>query len=120
MDEWRIVFYETASGRSPIMDFLRDLDRPTRTILERAIEQLRQLNLEAKPPLAKPMGDKLWELRTNTPSGAYRVFYFTIVNRRIVLLHAFQKKTQKTPPHELNLARKRMADYLRSHDDDET
>jgi phage-related protein len=57
------------------------------------------------------MGDGLWEARTTLPSNRIaRVLFF--VNRdRIVLLHGFIKKTQKTPDEELALARKRRKEF---------
>ena len=58
--------------------------------------------------LTKAMGDGLFELRARAKDGIGRVFYCTQVGRRIVVLHAFVKKTQKTPVKELEIARSRM------------
>lgn len=62
-------------------------------------------------PLCRSMGDGLWEALTTLPSNRIaRVLFF--VNRdRIVLLHGFIKKTQKTPDEELALARKRRREF---------
>jgi len=54
------------------------------------------------------MGDGLFELRLKAAEGIARVFYCTVVERRIVMLHQFIKKSGKTPPRELDTARKRM------------
>jgi phage-related protein len=59
-------------------------------------------------PHTRAMGDGLFELRLSAREGIARVFYCTIVNRKIVMLHQFVKKTQKTPSKELTIARKRM------------
>ena len=59
-------------------------------------------------PHTKAMGAGLFELRLVAREGIARVFYCTIVGRRIVFLHQFIKKTAKTPPRELEIARKRM------------
>ena len=56
---------------------------------------------------AKYLGDRLWELRLSGRDGIARVIYFTVHPRRVVLLRAFVKKTQKTPRREIELARKR-------------
>jgi len=50
----------------------------------------------------------LFELRIKAAEGIARVFYCTVVDRRIVVLHQFVKKTEKTPSKELEIARRRM------------
>ena len=54
------------------------------------------------------MGDGLFELRLKAAEGIARVFYCTLVGRRIVILHQFVKKTEKTPLRELEVARRRL------------
>jgi len=52
------------------------------------------------------------ELRVKDRSGAYRAFYFTKLATVVLIFHAFEKKTAKTPPHEIELARKRLKEML--------
>lgn len=59
-------------------------------------------------PHTKVMGNGLFELRLRGKEGIARVFYCTIINRQIILLHSFIKKTNKTPSKELDIANKRM------------
>lgn len=59
-------------------------------------------------PFTKSMGDGLFELRLKGLEGIARVFYCTLVGKRIIMLHSFIKKTQKTPMAELNTAKKRV------------
>ena len=59
-------------------------------------------------PHTKSMRDGLLELRLKGTEGIARVFYCTQVGRRIVMLHSFVKKTQRTPPRELEIAMNRM------------
>ncbi len=59
-------------------------------------------------PHTRAMGQGLFELRLKAADGIARVFYCTVVDRRIVMLHQFVKKTDKTPPKELDIARRRM------------
>ena len=61
-------------------------------------------------PHTRAMGGGLFELRLKAGEGIARVFYCTVVDRRIVVLHQFVKKTAKTPPNELEIARRRMKD----------
>jgi phage-related protein len=60
------------------------------------------------PPHTDSLGDGLFELRLRGAEGIGRVFFCTFVGRRIMMLHAFIKKTQKTPPKEIEIARKRL------------
>ena len=59
-------------------------------------------------PHTRAMGNGLFELRMKAAEGIGRVFYCTLIGRRIVFLHQFVKKTDKTPPKELKIARQRM------------
>jgi phage-related protein len=81
--------------------------------------RLTDLMLEFGPNLGMPhtraMGEGLFELRVKGPEGIARVFYCTVVQRRIVMLHAFIKKSQKTPKRELDIAKRRLQEVLR-HD----
>jgi phage-related protein len=58
-------------------------------------------------PHVRPLGDKLWEMRLNGPDGIGRAIYTAQSGRRLVVLHAFVKKTQKTPRSAIDLALKR-------------
>ncbi len=59
-------------------------------------------------PHTRAMGDGLLELRLKSVEGIARVFFCTIVGNKIVILHQFVKKTDKTPVRELGVARRRM------------
>ena len=62
-------------------------------------------------PHTRAMGSGLFEMRLKSREGIARVFYCTLVKRRVVMLHQFVKKTGKTPPGELAVARKRMKEW---------
>ena len=59
-------------------------------------------------PHTKAMGGGLFELRLKASVGIARVMYCTLIGKRIVMLHSFVKKTQKTPAKDLKLAQARM------------
>src|SRR5438067_13113019 len=111
-NEWSILFYTTADGEEPVRVFLRGLDQKTQTRFEWSIEQLRLRNIQAAEPLVKHIEGKIWELRRASSGNIYRVMYFLFTGRQIVLLHGFQKKTQKTPHTEIEIAQQRMEDYI--------
>ena len=62
-------------------------------------------------PLVKSLGGGLWEVRSSLPSDREARALFFVDQDGIVVLHGFIKKTQKTPPGDLNLARKRMKEF---------
>lgn len=55
----------------------------------------------------KPLGNKLWELRITGKDGIARAIYITAKENRLVIVRIFVKKSQRTPPHEIALARQR-------------
>jgi len=59
-------------------------------------------------PYTRAMGDGLFEIRAKGQEGIGRAFFCTLRGRRIVILHGFIKKTEKTPKHELDIALRRM------------
>lgn len=66
-------------------------------------------------PHTKPFGGGLFELRLKGAEGIARVFYCTLVGRRIVMLHSFIKKADKTPPAERRIAENRLKDVKNAH-----
>lgn len=74
----------------------------------RLIELLGEHGPSLRLPHSRAFGDGLFELRPRGRSGIGRAFYCFLVARRIVVLHAFIKKSQQTPERELKLARKRL------------
>ena len=66
-------------------------------------------------PHTRAMGEGLFELRLKSAEGIARVFYSTMVDRKIVVLHQFIKKTVKTPPRELKTAQRRMREVKNAH-----
>ena len=71
--------------------------------------------LEFGPDLGMPhtraMGASLFELRLKSSEGIGRVFYCTLAGQKIIMLHQFVKKTNKTPPGELKIARQRLKEW---------
>lgn len=66
-------------------------------------------------PHTRAMGDGLFELRLKGAEGIARVFYCTLAGRRIVMLYQFVKKSEKTPPRELAIARRRIKEIKNAY-----
>jgi phage-related protein/predicted XRE-type DNA-binding protein len=95
-DDWTILFYVDGRGREPVRDFLIGLDLRTQARFQWSIEQLRQRNTQAHEPLVRHLEGRIWELRRESNTNIYRLLYALVPGRRILFLHAFQKKTQRT------------------------
>ena len=63
-------------------------------------------------PVCKPLGDGMWEVRSHFSVGKIGRIIFCLMGSEMILLHGFIKKTQKTPPADLALARKRMKEIM--------
>lgn len=66
-------------------------------------------------PHTKAFGDGLFELRLKGAEGIARVFFCTLVGKRIVMLHSFIKKSERTPTHEREVAETRMKEIKRAN-----
>ena len=78
----------------------------------RLLELLAEHGPNLRLPHSRALGDGLFELRPRGRAGIGRAFYCFVIDRRVVIVHAFVKKTQQTPDKELKLARKRVKELL--------
>ncbi len=108
----RIYFFEMQSGKSPIKKFIDGLPKPDQARFLEVIKEIEAHGLNSSRVAFKPMEGKLWEIKFNSSSSGYRIFYVLIEKDMMIWLHAFSKKTQKTPKQELELARKRLKEVL--------
>lgn len=96
-------------------DFLDSLDTKMRAKALHGLSLLEEFGNQLREPYSKQVGDGLFELRIKFSSDISRLFYFFVVNNKIVVTNGFVKKSMKTPRSELELARKYKADYERRH-----
>jgi phage-related protein len=100
------AFYELPSGRRPVREWLKTLDDTDRKIIGEDIKDV-EFSWPIGMPLCRALGKGLWEVRTELTQGRVARVFFCIHKGRMVLLHGFIKKTQKTPNGDLHLAVKR-------------
>lgn len=101
-------FYVTDAGDDPVRDWFQALNKADRVAMGNAVRQV-QIRWPVGRPLCGSLGDGLYEARqdlSNNRTG--RVLFCFKGKAKIILLHAFIKKTRKIPPAEIDLARKRM------------
>jgi phage-related protein len=101
--EWTVV-YLNAEVRAEVESLAVDL----RSKFQRIVELVRSKGLEqVREPYIKHLEDKLWEMRLIGRDNIARVIYVAASGRRVVVLHAFIKKSDKTPRRALEIARSR-------------
>mgnify|MGYP003314438092 FL=1 len=110
---WIVEFYETESGDKPSLDFINTLEVKLRAKVFRDLELLENKGNELRKPYSENLEDGIFELRTIQGNNIVRNLYFFIVGKKIIITHGFRKKTQKTPPEEIQKAKKYREDYLR-------
>lgn len=102
-----VAFYRTASGNEPVREWFWLLARGDRKIV--GVDLLRvQEQWPIGMPVCRSLGRGLWEVRSHLAGARTSRVIFCFRDGRLVLLHAFIKKSQKTPQSDLELARSRM------------
>lgn len=113
-NEWRVEFFQRRNGHVPVLEYLESVDDKYRAKIVAYIELLRSRGGRLFEPYAKHVQGSIWELRVDLGRRASRIFYFTAHSQRIVLLHAFMKKTQKIPAREISTALRHYQEYNQS------
>ena len=108
--DYAIVYY-SAAVQTQILD-LPDTLAARYVVLTRRMVVLGP-NLGA--PHTKAFGEGLFELRLKGAEGIARVFFCTLIGKRIVILHSFIKKSDKTPPREREIAKVRIKEVRHAH-----
>ena len=107
----RVVFFRSRSGREAVRDWLRSLNRNDRKVIGEDIK-LVQFRWPLGLPLVRKLEADLWEVRSRLSNGRIARVFFTVNRREMVLLHGFEKKSQKTPKRELETAKRRRGLWL--------
>jgi phage-related protein len=101
-----LIFYRTDAGNEPVRDWLLGLDPANRHAIGLDLMRV-QFAWPVGMPLVRPLGDGLFEVRTNLPDKTIGRVLFCFHGGDLFALHGFIKKSQRTPPADLKLARKR-------------
>jgi phage-related protein len=107
LTEIPVVFYRTAGGTEPVLEWLRSLPPEDRRAIGADLATV-QCGWPIGMPLCRPLQGGLWEVRSALPSRRIARLLFFVHEGRIGVVHGFIKKTQKTPADDLDLARRRM------------
>jgi phage-related protein len=105
-----VVFYRTPAGTEVVRNWLRALDDKDRNAIGQDLMRV-QYRWPVGMPLCRPMGNGLWEVRSDLPSDRIARMLFSVQQGKILVLHGFIKKSQKTPDADLALARRRKREF---------
>ncbi len=105
-------FYATAGGRLPVREWLLALSKDARRIVGRDIQKV-EFGWPIGMPYCRALGHGLWEVRSDLSGGRIACVVFCIIEGEMILLHGFEKKTQKTPSQDLALALRRKREIER-------
>jgi phage-related protein len=120
---FEVEFYEDRHGKQPVKEILIELrdkaltSKDARIQYKKILTHIRALEVfgtRVGEPQVKHIGGNLWELRPL----AHRIFFFYWRNNKFILLHHFIKKSQKTPPNEIEKATQNMKDFLERNNQD--
>ena len=112
MEQYSVEFYETASGECPSKEFIKTQGAKMRAKLYRALSLLKEQGINLRMPHSEHLDDGIFQLRAQVGSDITRMLYFFFIGRKIIVTNGFVKKTQETPPAEIELAKKYRTDYL--------
>lgn len=107
---WKVKYFQTARGDMPVAKFMDALDRRMAAKVAGMIIVLKSSGPLMRPPYSKKIGRDLYELRVKG-TETVRILY-TSVRGEYYLLHAFKKKSQKTPKKEIKPAIDRMKEIV--------
>ena len=113
--EYKVKFYkDIKTGRSPVLNYIEKLSEKEEAKVLKYIEFLRANRGYLNEPYSKHIKSKIRELRVDFGRNRHRIFYFSFIKKTIILLHAFLKKTVKTPISEIKKAEENYYDVLKN------
>jgi phage-related protein len=103
-----VMFYRTSSHREVVLDWIKQLEPEYRKTIGFDLKTV-QLGFPMGLPLCRSLGNGLWEVRSSLPNRteARLIFFQHKPSSNLVVVHAFIKKSQKTPKPDLDLALRR-------------
>ena len=108
-----VVFYKDKNGKQPVLEYIELLaqsvgkdGRVKFNKIQEYLQVLREYGTQAGEPYIKHLDGEIWELRPIRD----RILFAAYTGNKFVLLHHFMKKTQKTPPREIEQAKRELDD----------
>ncbi len=112
MANFKVDFYKDVDGNKPLGAFIKSLELKMKAKVVANLHLLEEYGNQAREPLSKELEDGIFELRTIEGSDTVRILYFFDKGRIIIATNGLVKKQNKVPRKDINLAKKRRADYF--------
>ncbi len=107
-----VVFFRTEAGNEPVREWLLSLNKEDKKAIGVDVKTV-EYGWPIGMPVCRPLGKRLYEVRSNISDKRIARVIFTIINQTMILLNGFVKKTQKTPKEEITLALKRLKPFYK-------
>ena len=117
---YEVHFYKTATGKYPVEEFLDSLTSKQSQKVTWVLNLIEELPSVPQKYFKKLVNtDDIWEVRVAFGGNIFRLLGFVENGQLVMLNHAFQKKSQKTPRQEIKIAEQRKRDYLKERESNE-
>jgi phage-related protein len=107
-----LIFYRLPQGQEPVREWLKELPESERQAIGKDLSRA-QWRWPVGMPLCRPLGNGLWEVRTDLPTKRTARVLLCHYRSHLVALHGFIKKARTTPDNDLALARRRQKELER-------
>jgi len=114
---WHVLYYETAAGRCPVMEFIESRSERNQAKILALISLLQEKGPNLPRPYADLLEDGIHELRCKLSGEQIRILYFFCFGDFIVLTIAFKKTSARVPRADLNVAQKHREDFFKRVDE---
>lgn len=111
-----IEFYDLPNGKSPAKEFILTLEPKMYAKMLHTIVLLQTNGTDLRLPHSESLGDGIFQLRAKSGNNISRILFFFYYGNKAILTNGFVKKTPKTPPGVIELAKKYRADYIARHE----
>ena len=111
-NEYQVIFFEKDNGTYPAEEYINSLDDKLSAKVYRILGMIEENGPELREPYSKHLDDGIFEIRARIGSNLARVLYFFYVGKCVIATHGFTKKTQKTPPAEIERAKDYRSEYI--------
>jgi len=107
----KIIFY-TQGNKNPIRKFLNSLEIKDKVKVAGCIKSISELGFDTPRVQFRLIRNNLWEIKIKTSSGEIRIFYVSVKENTIILLHCYKKKSKKAPSKEIKIALTRLNETM--------
>jgi phage-related protein len=110
---WRAIFFTTETGRCPVLEAIRELPTADRVEVGQTLRLVQEEGPGIGMPFTERVTGEIGAVRVRVGRTRWRLLFFTHMDKELVILHIFAKKTRMMPRREIAIAKRRRTDWLR-------